>query len=79
MKMGLYGVRVCIAIKNSVAPEIEMKEAVSVEPHDAAAEAPQEKTAQPVAQTKEPDAPRSSRRSSMSKKEPKIEDEKTKN
>jgi small subunit ribosomal protein S3 len=79
MKMGLYGVRVSIAIKNSIAPEIEMKETTAVESQDVAAEAPKEQPAQPAAQTAEPDAPRSSRRSSMSKKEPKIEDEKSQN
>ena len=77
MKMGLYGVRVSIAIKNSVAPEIELKETTPAESQAPVAEA-QEQPA-PAAQPKEQEAPRSSRRSSMSKKEPKIEDEKTQN
>lgn len=77
MKMGLYGVRVSIAIKNSVAPEIEMKEATVAETQ--APESEVKEQSAPAAQTKEADAPRSSRRSSMSKKEPKLEDEKTQN
>lgn len=77
MKMGLYGVRVSIAIKNSVEPEIELKEPVTAEATPTATETP-EKPA-PPAQSKETEAPRPSRRSSMSKKEPKIEDEKTQN
>jgi small subunit ribosomal protein S3 len=76
MKMGLYGVRVSIAIKNSVAPEIELKENPSVtKESDGEDQVQPENTGQTIDQP----APRSSRRSSMSKKEPKVEDEKTQN
>ncbi len=78
MKMGLYGVRVSIAIKNSVAPEIEMIEQSAAQPQGVEEGAAQD-TAQAAAQPKETDAPKPSRRSSMSKKEPKVEDEKTQN
>ena len=76
MKMGLYGVRVSIAIKNSVAPEIELKEQIPVNVQTTQDESSVEKDA---GQVKEQTAPRSSRRSSMSKKEPKVEDEKAQN
>ncbi|MDG6907531.1 MAG: 30S ribosomal protein S3 [Nitrososphaerota archaeon] len=77
MKMGLYGVRVSIAIKNSVAPEIEFKESASADVRTPVAET-QEQTA-PQEQAKESEAPKPSRRSSTSKKEQKSEDEKTQN
>jgi len=77
MKMGLFGVKVSIAIKNSIAPEIEMKEPAVTEAEAPVADAPQEQTTK--AETTEQTAPKTSRRSSMSKKEPKVEDEKTQN
>ncbi|MHB1867330.1 MAG: 30S ribosomal protein S3 [Nitrososphaerales archaeon] len=77
MKMGLFGVKVSIAIKNSIAPEIEMKEPAVAETEAPVSEVPQEQSV--TAETTEQTAPKSSRRSSMSKKEPKVEDEKTQN
>ncbi len=78
MKMGLYGVKVSIAIKNSIAPEIEMKEPEVATQSAGLSETSKE---QPTAtsQPKEAGAPKSSRRSSMSKKEPKTENENTQN
>jgi small subunit ribosomal protein S3 len=76
MKMGLYGVRVSIAIKNSIAPEFEFKDGTATP----AAESQEQEQQQPENATqKEQPAPRSSRRSSTSKKEPSVEDEKTQN
>jgi small subunit ribosomal protein S3 len=76
MKMGLYGVRVSIAIKNSIAPEIEFKDGTATPE----GEAQQQETQQAENSTpKEQPAPRSSRRSSTSKKEPSVENEKTQN
>lgn len=77
MKMGLFGVRVSIAIRNSVAPDIELKEQTVIPPSQSEATAQGESS--PTEQTKEQIAPRSSRRSSASKKEQKIEDEKIQN
>lgn len=77
MKMGLYGVRVSIAIKNSVAPDIELKEQPAAT--TASAEAPPKEEISTTEQPKEQVAPRSSRRSSTSKKEQKTEDEKSQN
>ena len=71
LKMGLFGVKVSIAIKNSIAPDIEL-----IEPSSAAGsesggeEKPTEDEAREQA-SKESSAPRSSRRSSTSKKESK--------
>ena len=76
MKMGLYGVRVSIAIKNSVAPDIELKETPDVSDQS---EAKEQAVTPPAEQSTEQVAPRSSRRSSSSKKEQKTEDEKTQN
>lgn len=77
MKMGLYGVRVSIAIKNSVAPDIELKEEAVLSPSQTETSPQNESksTEQPTEQV----APRSSRRSSSSKKEQKTEDEKAQN
>jgi len=70
LKMGLFGVKVNIAIKNSIAPDIEL-----IEPNaPAGSETGEEKPAGDEAQEqpqKENSAPRSSRRSSTSKKESK--------
>ena len=76
LKMGLYGVKVSIAIKNSVAPEIELKEPVATGT-PSTEESKVESTEQK--QPEESSAPRPSRRSSTSKKEQKNEDEKTQN
>ena len=82
LKMGLYGVKVNIAIKNAIPPEFELKDVIepTVPSADIAAKAvkvEEEQTGQ--AQSKETEAPRSSRRSSTSKKEQKKEDETTQN
>lgn len=81
LKMGLYGVQVRIAIKNAVAPEIELKEAAEPSPTDgekasAKLESSQAEgaSAQPESQTSEA-APRSSRRGSPSKKEEVVRNE----
>lgn len=76
MKMGLYGVRVSIAIKNSVAPDIEIKETSVVSDQT---EGTEQGVTSSTEQSTEQAAPRSSRRSSSSKKEQKTEDEKTQN
>lgn len=79
LKMGLYGVRVSIAIKNAIAPEFELKDSIASQPTVESAEAKEAKTEPEPAETKDAEAPRSSRRSSMSKKEQKKEDEATQN
>lgn len=79
LKMGLYGVKVSIAIKNAIQPEFELK---TVEPsapvEESAKEAGAEEKQTTTTQTKE-EAPRSSRRSSTSKKEQRKEDETNQN
>jgi ribosomal protein S3 len=86
LKMGLYGVKVSIAIKNSIAPDVELIEPTSPSPEENAEKTPDEAQTQQAPQTaqeqvhlKEAQAPRSSRRSSMSKKESKKEVEATQN
>ncbi len=80
LKMGLYGVQVRIAIKNAVAPEIELKEApeaTQAEGEEAGAkQGNQAETTkeQPAEHTGEA-APRSSRRSSPSNKEEVVRNE----
>jgi small subunit ribosomal protein S3 len=74
LKMGLYGVKVNIAIKNSIAPDVELIEptASPIASESISQEKPADQTAhQEQLQQKEGSAPRSSRRSSMSKKESK--------
>ena len=75
LKMGLYGVKVSIAIKNSVAPEIELKETIVTAPsvEESKVQKPEQE------QSEESTAPRPSRRGSTSKKEQKSEDEKAQN
>src|SRR5579872_1168144 len=85
LKMGLYGVKVSIAIKNSIAPDVEMiepsetsSEGVSEQPQVPANQPQQDKQqAEQQASPKEGQAPRSSRRSSTSRKESKKEIEAT--
>lgn len=82
LKMGLYGVKVSIAIKNAIPPEFELKDIVeqstsATDVAEKAAKAGEEQTVQ--AQARETEAPRSSRRSSTSKREQKKEDETTQN
>lgn len=88
LKMGLYGVKVSIAIKNSIAPDIELKESVSAPATSTSGEESQPASEESKAETQEPAqsqnkenaaAPRSSRRSSTSKKEQTVEDEKSQN
>jgi small subunit ribosomal protein S3 len=80
MKMGLYGVRVSIAIKDAIPPDFELKD-VSAKPESAAEATPQEenKKAEQVEQSRSKEAPRSSRRSSTSKKEQEEGHEETQN
>jgi small subunit ribosomal protein S3 len=80
LKMGLYGVRVSIAIKDAIPPEFELKD-VSEQPESAAEAAPQEEkgNAEQVEQSRSKEAPRSSRRSSTSKKEQEDGNEETQN
>jgi len=86
LKMGLYGVKVSIAIKNSIAPDIELlepssetgeatgSEQSSAEPQQ---QAQQQNQQEQQSRQKEGQAPRSSRRSSTSKKESRKEVEAT--
>lgn len=89
LKMGLYGVKVSIAIKNSIAPDVEL-----IEPAEASKQsdsdgdeksAKAEQATQPQQQeqsARQKDAqatPRSSRRSSTSKRETRKENEATQN
>jgi small subunit ribosomal protein S3 len=77
LKMGLYGVKVSIAIKNSIAPDIEMKEQPTTAPvppgeekNESSPEQPQQQEqSQPKDSTAS--APRPSRRSSTSRRESK--------
>jgi small subunit ribosomal protein S3 len=78
LKMGLYGVKVSIAIKNSIAPDIEMIDSaeVSAEPVDAqepTSEQPVQTQKEQSSRQQEGQAPRSSRRSSTSRKESRKE------
>ncbi len=83
LKMGLYGVKVSIAIKNAIAPDVEL-----LEPNAPASEAGSDETSaetdkpqvpQEQPRPKEAQAPRTSRRSSTSKKESGKEVEATQN
>ncbi len=79
LKMGLYGVQVQIAIRDAVPPDIELKETTQKEVESPSEEAIHA-TAQPgeqVAFREETQTPGSSRRSSSSKKEERIENEKS--
>jgi small subunit ribosomal protein S3 len=71
LKMGLFGVKVNIAIKNSIAPDVELIEPTA-SPISTESDS-EEKSADQAGQQeqKEGSAPRSSRRSSTSKKESK--------
>ncbi len=74
LKMGLYGVKVNIAIKNSIAPDVELIEPTvsPIASESTSEEKPADQTAQQEQlQQKEGSAPKSSRRSSTSKKESK--------
>jgi len=85
LKMGLYGVKVSIAIKSSIAPDVELKEpsagpAVSEIAVEEGATTDSQQVQRPQedqSQSKESVAPRSSRRSSTSKKEAKKGNETT--
>jgi small subunit ribosomal protein S3 len=82
LKMGLYGVKVNIAIKNSIAPDVELIEpSASLAASDVGSEEkPADQEVQPEQpQQKEGPAPRSSRRSSTSKKESKKGNETSQN
>ena len=83
LKMGLYGVKVSIAIKNSIAPDVELLEpsAPSAESSDeeSSAQTPASEAPQEQPRSKEARAPGTSRRSSMSKKESRKEVEATQN
>jgi len=87
LKMGLYGVKVSIAIKNSIAPDIELIEPGASSAESTSEEKVQSEQAQQEPQPpqqeqsrqKEASAPRSSRRSSMSKKESRKEVETSQN
>jgi small subunit ribosomal protein S3 len=87
LKMGLYGVKVSIAIKNSIAPDIELIEpeaetAQTGTAEQGSTEQPQQQlqaVSQEQSSQKESQAPRSSRRSSTSRKESRKEVEATQN
>jgi small subunit ribosomal protein S3 len=75
LKMGLFGVKVSIAIKNSIAPDIELIEPnVAAGSENGGEDKPTDEEGREQA-SKENSAPRSSRRSSTSKKESKIGNE----
>ncbi|MDA4111148.1 MAG: 30S ribosomal protein S3 [Thaumarchaeota archaeon] len=70
LKMGLFGVKVDIAIKNSIPPDVELIELNAPASSETGEEKPEGDEAQEQNQ-KDNSAPRSSRRSSTSKKESK--------